>query len=423
MLGSDKPGRSGPAVPTNVDWRRNQAAVTLATFIGFTGFTLVMPFLPLYFEQLGLHDAGTIAVWSGLSLGVTPAITAAMAPVWARVADRYGRKLMVVRSLTFFIVTMVAMAYVRHPWQVLALRAALGFFAGYGPIAMTMAAESAPPEQMATALGWVQTSQRLGPAVGPVVGGALAQTVGLRETFVVAAGIYVLALALVVVGYREVPRHIDLQPDPAMHPATFRSLRRVPHFLLITIAIFGLQLVDRSFGPVLPLYLQEVGMSGQQVPFMSGVIFTIAAGAAAAGNQASRWLLSRWQPRHIVPIAAMISAAGAAVFGSGPSLAVLLGAAVVFGAGIGVATTTLYTTAGQSVTPSARGVAFGYLTRAYLVGLAVSPVVAGFIGARSMRAIFFVDAIGLGALALIVRSKMESRSDAHHHRRRNRLPS
>ena len=80
-------------------WRRNQTAITAATFIGFTGFTLVMPFLPLYFEQLGVRDPGQIAGWSGISLGVTPAVTAVMAPVWARVADRFGRKLMVTRSL------------------------------------------------------------------------------------------------------------------------------------------------------------------------------------------------------------------------------------------------------------------------------------------------------------------------------------
>ena len=82
------------------DWRRNQVAVTLAAFIGFTGFTLVMPFLPLYFEQLGVHDLGDVAIWSGISLGVTPAITAAMAPVWARVADRYGRKPVLLISQT-----------------------------------------------------------------------------------------------------------------------------------------------------------------------------------------------------------------------------------------------------------------------------------------------------------------------------------
>ena len=52
-------GHAGvPRPPIDPDWRRNQAAVTVAVFIGFTGFTLVMPFLPLYFEQLGVHDAG-----------------------------------------------------------------------------------------------------------------------------------------------------------------------------------------------------------------------------------------------------------------------------------------------------------------------------------------------------------------------------
>src|SRR5436190_20179727 len=84
-------------------WRRNQASITLATFIGFAGFTLVMPFLPLYFRQLGVIDTSAITIWSGMSLGVTPAITAALAPAWARVSDRLGRKFMVVRSVISFV--------------------------------------------------------------------------------------------------------------------------------------------------------------------------------------------------------------------------------------------------------------------------------------------------------------------------------
>ena len=148
-----------------IAWRRNLFAVTAVSFIGFTGFTLVMPFLPLYFEQLGVRDASTVAVWSGVSLGVTPAVTAAMAPVWARMAERFGRKLMVARSLASFVIIMALMAFVTEPWHVFVLRAIQGLFAGYGPIAMTMAAESAPPDQMANAIGWVQTAQRLGPAI------------------------------------------------------------------------------------------------------------------------------------------------------------------------------------------------------------------------------------------------------------------
>src|SRR5689334_14165050 len=93
------------------DWRRNQAAVTTATFMGFAGFTLVMPFLPLYFGELGVKDTSEVAIWSGISLGVTPAITAAMAPAWARLADRFGRKMLVARSLFSFFVIMSLMAF------------------------------------------------------------------------------------------------------------------------------------------------------------------------------------------------------------------------------------------------------------------------------------------------------------------------
>ena len=131
------------------------------------GFTLVMPFLPLYFHLLGVDDVGRVAMWSGLSLGVTPALTALLAPFWGRLADRFGRKIMVERSLVSFVVIMSAMAFVTRPWHVFALRVVQGLFAGYGALALAMAADSAPKGQMAQAIGTVQTAQRLGPALGP----------------------------------------------------------------------------------------------------------------------------------------------------------------------------------------------------------------------------------------------------------------
>jgi DHA1 family multidrug resistance protein-like MFS transporter len=389
-----------------IDWRRNQAAVTIAAFIGFTGFTLVMPFLPLYFEELGVTSPGATAIWSGVSLGVTPAVTAAMAPVWARVAERYGRKLMVARSLGSFVIIMSAMAFVRAPWQVLALRAVQGVFAGYGPIAMTMAAESAPPDRVAAAIGWVHTAQRLGPALGPVIGGVLAQALGLRGAFLVAALFYLAAFALVVTGYQEPGRRAAGRQKAPAAVARWADLRRVPHFVLLLGAVFGLQLVDRSFGPVLPLYLREVGMPLSRVPFVSGIIFTAMAGAAAVGNQITSRLIARQPASAIIPGGALVAAGAAAVFGAGGPLPVLIGAAMIFGFGIGVATTCVYTTASGSVAHDARGVAFGYLTTAYLLGLAISPVAAGLLGAVSMRAVFLADAGGLAAVAYVVRRRM-----------------
>ena len=92
-------------------WRRNLTALTAAVFIGFTGFTLVMPFLPIYISQMGVTDVGVIAAWTGVTLGVTPAMTAVFAPLWGRLADRFGRRLMVARSLFSFIIIMAAMAF------------------------------------------------------------------------------------------------------------------------------------------------------------------------------------------------------------------------------------------------------------------------------------------------------------------------
>jgi len=267
---------------------------------------------------------------------------------------------------------------------------------------MTMAAESAPPEQMATAIGWVQTAQRLGPAIGPVLGGLLVQTVGLRLGFLVAAAVYLAAVFLVIAVVHE-PRDRRAGPSLAA-PVVWTSAaigRIVPQFTLYLGVVLGLQLVDRSFGPILPLYLRETGTPAERVPFLSGVLFTVMAGAAAIGNQVTGWCLDRRRVGTVVTLAAASAAVGAAAFGLGARMSVLGAMAVVFGLGIGIATTAIYTAAGRAVAAPERGLAFAYLTTAYLVGLAVSPVVAGLIGAASMRAVFIVDAAGLAAIAWV----------------------
>src|SRR5438093_6460900 len=156
-----------------------------------------MPFLPLFIGQLGVTDVGEIAAWTGVSLGVTPGLTALLAPAWGRLGDRYGRKIMVERSLASFVVLFAAMAFVSRAWQVLAIRAVQGLFAGYGSLSVAMAAESAPRDRMPSAIGLVQTAQRIGPGVGPLIGGALAGLVGLRRAFLATAAFYALGPVVV----------------------------------------------------------------------------------------------------------------------------------------------------------------------------------------------------------------------------------
>jgi MFS family permease len=142
-----------------------------------------------------------------------------------------------------------------------------------------------------------------------------------------------------------------------------------------------------------------------RVPFFTGIIFTIAAVAAAAGNQITGWLLRRLPCRRLVTAASLLAAVAALVFGVEPPVVVLMATAVVFGLGIGVATTAVYAETGRVVAQGARGAALGYLQTAYLWGLAVSPAIAGLLGSVSMRAVFLADGVGLVLLAGVVWTK------------------
>ena len=381
-------------------WRRNQFAVTAASFMGFTGFTLVMPFLPVYIQELGVADVGEIALWAGLSLGVTPAVTAVLSPFWGRLADRFGRKLMVERSLISFVIVMSAMAFVTRAWHIFALRAVQGVFAGYGGLTLAMAAESAPRDRMARAIGLVQSAQRLGPALGPVIGGAVAEAVGIRRAFFVTAFLYAVALALVFLFYND-PARAPAHQEAARPERDVRSLLRTPPFGLMMGAIFVLTFVDRSFGPILPLHLASGGHAVERVVLLSGVLFSVAAGGAVIGNHACEWLLHRVAATQVIAWGAAVTAAGLMGFLLAPSALAMGLSLLAFGAGAGAGITAAYTAGGRVVPASAHATGFGFLTGSSLAGLALSPVLAGALSRSHLLAVFGVDLALLAALAAV----------------------
>ena len=387
--------------------QRNVLAAATAGCIGFTGFTLVMPFLPLYIAELGTTDVGEIAMWTGLTLGATPTVTAISAPLWGRVGDKYGSKVLVIRSLTAFILTMAGMAFVTAPWQLLALRALLGVFAGYGALTISMAAQSVPRDRMARAIGTVQTGHRLGPAIGPVIGGLLAPLVGLRNSFLFAAAFYAAAMLLVLVAYEDPPRQVAAERARGGWEV-FRHLMSLPGFVLALFVIFGLQTVDRSFGPVLPLFVSQLGVAAQRVPIVSGVLFSLGAVAAALGSQLAARLLQVRPAKRIIVMCTAIAAVAMATIVVAPTLWLVGAAMVMVGVAIGVATTTIYSVAGSLLPADAHATGFGIMTTASLVGLAVSPVVAGFIGGSGLRVVFIADVALLMVLAVLVARRLRS---------------
>jgi DHA1 family multidrug resistance protein-like MFS transporter len=381
--------------------RRNILAAAGAGCIGFTGFTLVMPFLPLYIAELGTTDVGEITLWTGLILGATPTVTAISAPLWGRVGDRYGNKLLIIRSLTAFILTKAAMAFVTAPWQLFALRALLGVFAGYGALTISMAAQSAPRDKMAQAIGTVQTGHRLGPAMGPVIGGVLAPLVGLRNAFLVAAAFYVVAMLLIIVVYKD---PIDAKAPNKVRGGweVFSQLSRLPGFLLALFVIFGLQTVDRSFGPVLPLFVSQVGVEGDRIPLVAGLLFSLGAVAAAVGSQLAPRLLERRTAKSVIVSGTITAAIALSAIVVAPSVWILGIAIAIAGTAMGSSTTAIYSVAGGLLPADAHSTGFGIMTTASLLGLAVSPVVAGLIGSAGLRIVFLADVFLLLTLGIMV---------------------
>jgi len=399
-------GAARALAPPPDAWQRNVFAVTAASFMGYTGFTLVMPFLPLFIGRLGVTDVGEIAMWTGVSLGITPALTALLSPAWGRLGDRFGRKIRVERSLVSCVVLMTAMAFVTQAWHVLAIRAVQGLFAGYGSLSVAMAAESAPRDRMPNAIGLVQTAQRIGPGVGPVVGGILAGLVDLRRVFLLTAGFYAAGLVIVHLLYDDRATHAAPADAADSGRVTFRDVLAFQNFVLMMVVIFGLQFVDRSFGPVLPLWVEQTGVAPSRVALTSGVLFSIIAIAGALGHHFCGRLLRRYASRVVIAGGMAIAAAASAVFGITANFWIMTVASLLFGVGIGAAMTASYSAAGAVIPPGAHGAGFGVLTSASLVGMASSPFIAGFVGGASLRIVFFVDAVVFAALAVAVRRLM-----------------
>jgi MFS transporter, DHA1 family, multidrug resistance protein len=384
------------------DWRRNQAALMIASFVGFIGFTLVMPFLALRFQELGVHDTRDVALWTGVTLGVTPALAAACAPLWGRVGDRFGNKLLIQRSLFSCVFVMTFMGLASEPWQLLLLRALQGLVAGYGPLTIAMAAESAPREKMAHAIGLVQTAQRVAPAVGPVIGGVLAQAVGLRNSFFVAGGVYGLAFGLVTVLYREtgpLAREAESRTRVPM-----REILSIRNLMLLMGVIFGLQLTERSLGPVLLLHVESLGYA--RAALFVGLLFSLLSVAGALGHQIAAGALARASARRVIATAIVAAALGLAVFIVSSAAWALMVGILAVGIGVGVAMTAAFTAAGANIPRHVHSTSFGFLTGASLTGTAVGPMLGGLVAARSITGVFVLGVVILTGLAFTVRRLM-----------------
>ena len=370
-------------------WVRNQYVMVATVFVVFTGFAFVLPFLPLYVRMLGVQGDEKVALWSGVLVGISPLIAGLMAPVWGRLADRHGQKRMVVRALVSYVLLLVLSAGVTRVEQLLALRIGVGLFGGIGPLGLAMATSLAPRDQTGHAVGLIQAAQILAAAVGPLTGGLLADTIGIRATFVVTAALCAVALWLVARYYQE---SVPVAPAASAVGNGAPLLRR-RGIIALLVVLFLVNFVGRSFTPILPLHLQRLAVPAASLALATGVLISAYSVAAAVSSTVLGRATRRFPPRAL--LAASLAAGAATVLPMAliSSFTVFLALALLLGLASGGALTLCYTIGGLMVPSAQRATAFGFFSGAALFGGAISPTVAGLLAHWDLRGIYYLDAV------------------------------
>jgi DHA1 family multidrug resistance protein-like MFS transporter len=400
-----------PAPPAQT-WRRNQLVMTAVTFVVFTGFAFVLPFLPIYVRELGVVDEDDVAQWAGVLIGIAPLLAGLLAPVWGRLADRYGHKRMAVRALLSYVVLLVLSAFVTDVGQLFALRAGIGLFGGIGPLGLAMATAGAPREHTGRAVGAIQSAQILSAAVGPLLGGLLADLIGIRFTFLVTAAACAAALALLLVCYVEArPALAGAPADPAVDgaaatassaPPSWSAVLGIPHVASLLAILFLVNFVGRSFTPILPLHLQSLGVGPDRLALATGALISAYSVAAAVSASALGRASRRWAPRALLIVSLVAGAAFVWPMAHVDTFASVLGLGVLLGLASGGALTLCYTIGGLIVGSGVRATAFGFFSAAALFGGAISPSVAGLLVRWDLKAIYGVDAAIFATLAVVL---------------------
>ena len=369
-------------------WRRNLVVCMFGAFTTIVGMTLLLPFLPLYIEQLGEHDPAAIVQWSGIAFGATFLTAALMAPVWGRLADRYGRKLMLIRASLGMAVAIGAIGLVGDVWQLVALRLLTGFLGGYASGSTLLVATQTPKARSGWALGTLSSAIMAGNLVGPLVGGALPPLIGIRNTFFAAGAAIFVAFVATTVWIRETPRP-RVAREQSRHDGWRSIPDRGPLFAMLGTGML-LMLANMSIEPIITVYVGQLVDDPSRVTITAGVVMAAAAlgsivSASRLGKLADR--VGHWR----VVVGCMTVAAllliPQALVTSAWQLIVLRFA---MGLALGGLLPCIAAVIRHHVPTHVVGFALGYSVSAQYAGQVIGPVLGGSVGGHvGMRAVFF----------------------------------
>jgi MFS family permease len=407
------------AAPENFNpaWRRNLAVCVFGSFTTLVAMTLLLPFLPLYVEELGVHDPASIARWSGLAFGATFFSAALLSPLWGRLADKYGRKLMMIRASLGMAIAMSLLGMVHDVWQLVAVRLLAGVLGGFASGSMILVATQTPKARVGWALGTLSSGIMLGNLVGPLIGGVLPQWIGIRWTFLAAAGVIFIAFLATVFLIKEDASQrkakvakggVDASGQAvAQQKEGWAAIPQKGPVIAMLVTGMLLMFANMSIEPIITLFVGEL-VSASQVTMVSG----FAMSAAALGSVLSASRLGKLADRigHWRVIIACMSAAAILLI---PQAFVqtawqLVALRFLMGLALGGLLPCVASVIRHRVPTHVAGSMLGYSTSAQYAGQVTGPLAGGMLGgAWGMRSVFIGTAVlmACSAVANVVVSK------------------
>ena len=340
-------------------------------------------------------------MWAGLCAAITPTVSGVLGPWFGRLADRFGRKMMIIRSLGGFVVIIALMGMVTSVEQFFAARFVQGLFAGFTPMVMALASVSAPKDRVPVAIGMVQSAQIMSVAVGPAVGGWVASHWGIPYAFFATAALCAVSLVVLIFLFHEVEPGTRATGRPPVPRLPLRDVFHYPYFPVVIALLVVAQFLDRGLALLIPLQVAHL-VELDRVALISGVIISVAAVAATlSANLVAR--LSRGMPAaQLLLLGLLIGGPLCAAMALARHWPTLLVLRALVGFCLGSALTLAYTLGALIVPGDNRGAAFGWLALGVQVGTALSPLVTGALAAASLPGTFLFDgALALGAAALL----------------------
>jgi MFS transporter, DHA1 family, multidrug resistance protein len=342
-----------------------------------TGFMFVMPFMPLYVQQLGVESAGDAAAWAGLLNTATAVTMALAAPLWGRLADRLGPKTMLMRAAFAGSVVVGLMGLATSPWQLLALRLVQGTLTGTVAAATVLVSATAPQGRAGQRLGTLQMVIFVATAAGPFMGGLFAELVGIRASFGVTSALLFASGVMVLLGVERAGAAPEEKEDEVEKAAPLPRLGLmmglIPLFF-VHVAITGVQ-------PALPGFVGELAGASAGVAGLSGQILGAGALAAALGSVVGGRLAERFGAQRVV-ISALVFAGLASLPQAGvASISELFVLSVLASFALGAVIPVANLVVRASVSAERQGEAFGIAASATSIAFGIGPLGGGLLAA------------------------------------------